>query len=100
MRMDGFCKPDYLEAFSKLESSSVPCSLAESRDGEDVCLPDPWGSKGQQSSLAIYLPGQSHIHHETPFYKLPKGRLAGKEKSGEKARPSKLREHQSQKRKL
>lgn len=39
----------------------------------------PLGSKGQQSSLAIYLPVQSHIHHEMPFYKpRPKGDMLGK----------------------
>lgn len=39
----------------------------------------PPGAKGQPSSLAIYLPVQSHIHHEMPFNKPhPKGDMLGK----------------------
>lgn len=50
----------------------------EGKNGKDAHLPAS-GLKGQQSSLAIYLPVRSHIHHEMPFFNpQPKGDMLGK----------------------
>lgn len=69
MVMDGFYN---LEHFYKpFQSRRAAMSFAASqRRAEMEKMPTflPPGSKGQQSSLASYLPAPSHIHHEMPFY--------------------------------
>lgn len=72
MIMDGFLQVEYLVRLSFADS-------AEGRDGEDAHLPAA-GSKGQQSTLAMYqdLPAQSHhIYHKMPFYQ-PYPKVKGK----------------------